>query len=135
MLLWKGFPKITILENIAEESIKIECWHSDMTFRPHPPMATLLRSKAIPEKGADTLWSSLTAAYDGLSLQMQTFLSELTAVHDFSNGFRESLVEPGGSERLAHAVADNPPVSHPIIRIHPEHHKKMVFVNPFYNTY
>ena len=131
----EGFPEITILESTAEKPSKIECWHSDMTFRLHPPMATLLRSKTIPEKGGDTLWSSLTAAYDGLSPQMQNFLGDLTAVHDFSYGFKESLAEPGGSERLAHAVADNPPVSHPIIRTHPETHKKVIFVNPLFTTH
>jgi len=131
----EGFPEITILESTADKSSKIECWHSDMTFRQHPPMGTVLRSKVIPEKGGDTLWSSMTSAYDGLSAQMQTFLAELTAVHDFSYGFKESLAEQGGAERLARAVADNPPVHHPVIRTHPESGKKVIFVNPLFTTH
>jgi len=131
----EGFPEIAILESTAEKPSKIECWHSDMTFRAHPPMGTVLRSKVIPQKGGDTLWSSMTAAYNGLSSQMQTFLRGLTAVHDFSYGFKDSLAEPGGSERLAQAVADNPPVSHPVIRTHPESNKKVIFVNPLFTTY
>lgn len=131
----EGFPEITILESTADKPSKIECWHSDMTFRQHPPMGTVLRSKVIPEKGGDTLWSSMTSAYDGLSAQMQTFLAELTAVHDFSYGFKESLAEQGGAERLARAVADNPPVHHPVIRTHPESGKKVIFVNPLFTTH
>jgi hypothetical protein len=50
----------------------------------------------------------------------EKFLSNLEAEHDFSYGFKESLAEPGGKERLAKAVEDNPPVQHPVIRIHPE---------------
>ena len=44
----EGFPEITILESTAEKPSKIECWHSDMTFRQHPPMGTVLRSRVIP---------------------------------------------------------------------------------------
>ena len=129
-----GYPEITILESTAEKPSKIEVWHSDMTFRKHPPLGSVLRSKICPPEGGDTLWSSMTAAYNGLSKSMQGFLSNLEAEHDFSFGFKESLAEPGGRERLAQAVADNPPVSHPVIRIHPESGKKVIFVNALFTT-
>lgn len=130
-----GYPEITILESTPDKPTKIEAWHADMTFREHPPMATVLKSVIIPPKGGDTLWSSMTAAYDGLSSQMQAFLDGLTAVHDFSHGFRESLAEPGGKERLADAVAANPPVRHPVIRTHPETGRKVIFVNSLFTTH
>ena len=130
-----GFPEITILESTPEKPTKIEAWHTDMTFLERPPMATMLRSVVIPPRGGDTLWSSMTAAYEGLSFSMQNFLGELTAVHDFSHGFKESLAEPGGRERLAAAVAANPPVRHPVIRTHPETGKKALFVNSLFTTH
>ena len=122
-----GFPEITILESTADKPSKIEVWHSDMTFRKHPPLGSVLRSKICPPKGGDTMWASMTAAYDGLSKNMQEFLSTLEAEHDFSYGFKESLAEPGGKERLAQAVKDNPPVKHPVIRVHPESNQKVIF--------
>jgi taurine dioxygenase len=131
----EGFPEITILESTPDKPTKIEVWHSDMTFRQHPPMGTVLKSVIVPPRGGDTLWSSMTAAYNGLSPQMQTFLEGLTAVHDFSHGFRESLAEPGGQERLAEAVAANPPVQHPVIRTHPETGKRVIFVNALFTTH
>ena len=66
---------------------------------------------------------------------MKQYLSGLTAVHDFSYGFKESLAEPGGRERLAQAVADNPPVEHPVIRTHPETGKNLIFVNKLFTTH
>lgn len=131
----EGFPEITVLESTPEKPTKIEAWHADMTFREHPPMATVLRSVIIPPKGGDTLWSSMTAAYEGLSGGMQDFLGGLTAVHDFSHGFKESLAESGGRERLADAVAANPPARHPVIRTHPETGKKVIFVNSLFTTH
>lgn len=129
-----GYPEITILESTPEKQTKIEAWHTDMTFSEHPPMATMLKSVIIPPKGGDTLWSSMTAAYDALTVHMQDFLNGLYAVHDFSWGFKESLAEPGGRERLADAVAANPPVRHPVIRTHPETGKKAIFVNSLFTT-
>ena len=130
-----GFDEITILESTPDKPTKIEAWHSDMTFRRHPPLGTVLLAIVVPPKGGDTLWSSMTAAYDGLSPTMQRFLEGLTAVHDFSQGFRESLAEPGGRERLAEAVRANPPVSHPVIRTHPETGRKVIFVNALFTTH
>ncbi|MCB1842856.1 MAG: taurine dioxygenase [Halioglobus sp.] len=130
-----GFPEVTILESTPEKPTKIEAWHSDMTFRAHPPMGTVLKSEIVPPRGGDTLWSSMTAAYAGLSQPMQAFLAGLTAVHDFAHGFKESLAEPGGRERLADAVAANPPVRHPVIRTHPESGRKVIFVNSLFTTH
>jgi len=129
-----GFPEITILESTADKPTKIEQWHTDMTFRQQPPLGTILRSRIVPERGGDTLWASLGAAYDGLSDKMQNFLSGLSAIHDFAFGFRHSLAEPGGRERLAQALADNPPVQHPVISSHPISGRKMVFVNRLFTT-
>ena len=131
----EGFPEITILESTAQKPTKIEAWHSDMTFRLHPPIASVLCSKIIPERGGDTLWASATAAYEHLSEKMKGFLDGLYAVHDFRHGFKESLEEEGGAARLAQTVRDNPPVEHPVIQIHPESGKKVIFVNSLFTTH
>ncbi|MEM1145727.1 MAG: taurine dioxygenase [Pseudomonadota bacterium] len=131
----EGFPEITILESTPDKPTKIEAWHSDMTFREHPPMATVLRSVVVPPKGGDTMWASMSAAYSALSKPMQEFLSGLHAVHDFSWGFKESLAEDGGRERLAAAVEANPPVVHPVVRTHPETGRKLLFVNSLFTTH
>ena len=106
-----------------------------MTFNATPPTFTLLHGQIIPEHGGDTLWASATAAYRALSEPMQRLLENLRAVHDFRHGFRESLAEPGGEERLAETVAANPPISHPVIRTHPETGARAIYVNPLFTTH
>jgi taurine dioxygenase len=130
----EGFPEIMILESMPEAPNKIDTWHSDMTFRKHPPLGTFLRSQIVPPKGGDTLFASMTAAYRALSEPMKGFLDGLSAVHDFRYGFRESLAEPGGEERLKQALLDNPPVEHPVIQIHPETCEKVIFVNALFTS-
>ena len=128
-------PDVQILESTADNPSKIEVWHSDMTFMRCPPSFTLLQGQIIPEVGGDTLWASATAAYDALSPQLRAFLTPLTAVNDFRHGFRESLAEPGGVERLAPAIAENPPVDHPLIRTHPETGRKGIYANALFTTH
>ena len=128
-------PDVQILESTAANPSKIEVWHSDMTFMQTPPSFTLLQGQIIPAFGGDTLWASATAAYDALSPQMQAFLQPLKAVNDFRHGFRESLAEPGVAERLAPAIAEHPPVEHPLIRTHPESGRKAIYVNALFTTH
>lgn len=129
-----GAPDVQILESTPDVPSKIEAWHTDMTFRAHPPIITVLHGQIIPPYGGDTLWASTTAAYEALSAPVRELIDGLTAVHDFRHGFRESLAEPGGAERLAAAVAENPPVEHPVARIHPETGRKAVYVNSLFTT-
>jgi taurine dioxygenase len=128
-------PDVQILESTPEAPSKIEAWHTDMTFRPAPPAITLLHGQVIPPYGGDTLWASATAAFEALSEPMQKMLEGLYAVHDFRQGFQESLAEPGGPERLAPAIEANPPVKHPLVRTHPETGRRAIFVNRLFTTH
>ena len=130
-----NIPEVMLLESTPENPSKIEVWHSDMTFRQHPPSVTVLRGITIPEVGGDTLFASMTSAYDSLSEGMKRYLEPLVAVHDFSHGFKESLAEPGGRERLATALAENPPVRHRVIQTHPETGRKVILCIALFATY
>lgn len=134
-----AYPKVEntavqILESTPDNPSKIELWHSDMTFSATPPSLTIVHGKVIPAYGGDTLWSSAAAAFDACSQPMQEMLLALTAEHDFAHGFRESLAEPGGRERLQGAIDANPPVVHPLVRTHPDSGRKAIYVNPLFTT-
>ncbi len=128
-------PDVQVLESTPEAPSKIEAWHTDMTFRAAPPAITLLHGQVIPPYGGDTLWASASAAFEALSEPMRNMLEGLYAVHDFRHGFQESLAEPGGPERLAPAIAANPPVKHPLVRTHPETGRRAIFVNRLFTTH
>jgi len=130
-----GFDEINVLESTEENPTKIDTWHTDMTFLAEPPLGSILRGRVIPAHGGDTMFASLIAAYESLSERMQRYLDGLTALHSFAHGFRHSLAEPGGWERLGEAVRANPPVSHPVVRTHPRSGRRALFVNRLFTTH
>jgi taurine dioxygenase len=131
----EGFPEINVLESTAEHPTKIDTWHTDMTFLERPPLGSILRGRIIPAHGGDTQWASLFAAWEALSDRMQHYLDGLTARHSFAHGFRHSLAEPGGWERLGETVRANPPVRHPVVRTHPRSGRRALFVNRLFTTH
>jgi taurine dioxygenase len=112
-----------------------DIWHTDETFRECPPKATALCSKIVPDVGGNTAFCSMSAVYEGLSDRMQNFLSGLEAVHDFKP-FRSLFPDTQeGLERIRKYEDIYPPVTHPIVRLHPVTGKKAVFVNPQFTLY
>ncbi len=107
-----------------------DVWHSDETFRVEPPMATILCAKEIPAVGGDTMFASMTAAFDGLSDRMQQYISGLQGIHDmkpFRPLFGKSQED---RKKLQHFELLYPPQLHPVVRIHPVSGRKVLFVNP-----
>lgn len=107
-----------------------DVWHSDETFRAEPPMGTILVAKEVPAVGGDTVFASMSAAYDALSDRMQSFVSGLEAVHDFKpfKALFDSSVE--NRKKLQAFELQYPPQVHPVVRIHPVSGRKVLFVNP-----
>ena len=109
---------------------RTDVWHSDETFRKEPPKATLLVAKEVPAIGGDTMFASMSAAYDGLSDRMQQHISGLHAIHDmkpFRPLFGQSLED---RKKLQQFELQYPPQLHPVVRIHPVSGRKVLFVNP-----
>lgn len=124
-------PELFILDNHKDNPTDNDSWHTDVTFIQTPPMASILYAKHLPPSGGDTIWSNMKAAYEALSPTFREFLSGLDAVHDFARGFpQQGIVAAGaGAEKHAKALAENPPVLHPVVRTHPETGEDGLFIN------
>lgn len=107
-------------------------WHTDVTFVPRPPAASVLRAVDVPEFGGDTLWGDLEAAYESLTPGLQRLADELIATHDGSDEFEGMLRERGGVGNVweGEVFASLDPVTHPVVRVHPETGRRSLFVNP-----
>ena len=123
-------PEVTVIEQDGGAGdLYNDVWHTDVTFRARPAMASILHARVVPA-GGDTLWSSLYAPYEALSPAIRGMIGELSAVHDYYMAFGETvLAGRGGIRKLAEDVLALPPVEHPVVRTHPETGRKALFVN------
>ncbi|MEX2481678.1 MAG: taurine dioxygenase [Gammaproteobacteria bacterium] len=131
----EDFPQISVLEHDAERPPISDSWHSDVSYRSEPSMASILYARHIPPNGGDTLWLSACAAYDALSAPLQEFLCGLHAEHDFLGAYGSYFQQQeDGAERIARARRETPPVHHPLIVVHPLTGRRVLYVNPTFTT-
>lgn len=100
-------------------------WHTDVTFRQKPSIASLLRARLLPALGGDTLFADAAAAYRGLPQAVKERIEHLDAEHDIVRSFGGRVTE----ERREQLGRDFPPVRHPVVRRHPETGEKILYVN------
>ena len=107
-------------------------WHTDVTFVERPPLGSILNAVVIPPAGGDTLFSNQEAAYEALSEPLKALLEGLTATHSGQRQFGAYLRQrgDGGGDWEGERYRELVPVSHPVVRTHPESGRKSLFVNP-----
>ena len=101
-----------LFELAASQGGVADEWHTDITFQDEPALMSVLQMLRCPPMGGDTLWSSLHAAYEGLSAPMKELCEGLTALHD---------AHP-------HDRADKMAI-HPVVRVHPDTGRRALYVN------
>ncbi|MFT4125673.1 MAG: TauD/TfdA family dioxygenase [Gordonia sp. (in: high G+C Gram-positive bacteria)] len=115
-----------------------DVWHTDVTFMPRPPLGSILRPVVLPRTGGDTNWADAELAYRSLSAPVQRLVDGLRAVHDGAREFGYYLKQRrSGRGNLwdGKEVTELKPVSHPVVRVHPETGRKALFVNPGFTSH
>ena len=124
-----GAPELEMIVSDRDHPPSIDNWHTDISWKPKPPLGTAIQITVTPPAGGNTCWSSTSKAYDWLSPGMKKYLEGLSAVHSWEvSGFREALGRRG-DEALIAAIKAFKPVLHPVIRKNPDSGRKCVFVN------
>ncbi|WP_327579011.1 TauD/TfdA dioxygenase family protein [Streptomyces sp. NBC_00145] len=125
---------IEVLESKGRAS-GTDVWHSDLTWQETPNAGTCLHSQEVPRSGGDTLWASMTAAYDSLPEDVKKLIDPLEAVHDWERELGDHVRSgEGGEKRYAETREKYRPRRHPVVRTHPETGRKLVYVNELYAT-
>jgi len=119
-----GYPDVYIVSNVVDakgEPIGAlgdgeAAWHTDMSYAPLPPDASMLYSLEIPSQGGDTWFCSMRAPLAKMPRQVLERVSDLDIKHD-------GTYDSGGYVRKGLAASDDPRTSvgtpHPAIIEHP----------------
>jgi len=127
-----GHPEIYVVSNVVVNGTPIgslgageAVWHTDMSYLPSPPMASLLYALEVPPEGGDTWFCSMYAALDRLPPDLRRRLAGLRVKHDGtynSGGYVRQGVTPTDDPRTA------PGTLHPLICRHPESGREMLYL-------
>ena len=125
-------PEVTVVSNVVEDGVPVGAlgdgelsWHSDMTYLPTPPPASILYGVEVPATGADTWFNSMYLAYETLPQRLKDRITGLRSNHT-------SSYTSAGTLRKGFAdvtdVTHAPGALHPLVIEHPGTHRKALYL-------
>ncbi len=124
----EGYQSIVLLRNDVDNKPDTNDWHKDLTFKSNPPFASILHGINVPKVGGDTLWASMSAAYNSLPDGWKEQLEGLKAIHDMGT-FRNDFYNEGGIDSVNSALKKVGSAVHKVIETHPISGLKYLNVN------
>ncbi|MCX7362494.1 MAG: TauD/TfdA family dioxygenase [Alphaproteobacteria bacterium] len=100
-------------------------WHTDMSYNPLPPRASLLYALEVPPDGGNTGFLNMDAAYEALPEDLKRAVEGKTCIHDSSRNSAGELRQ--GFQRTLD-VRQTPGAVHPLVRLHPVTGRKSLFL-------
>jgi taurine dioxygenase len=120
----EGYPEIYVVSNVVQDGVAIgslgageAVWHTDMSYLPDPPKASVLYALEIPPTGGDTSFCSMYAAWEQLPAPLRRRVEGLRVKHDGtynSGGYLRQGITPTDDPRTS------PGTFHPLVYTHPE---------------
>jgi taurine dioxygenase len=135
----EGHPEIYVVSNVVQDGVPIgslgageAVWHTDMSYLPHPPIASVLYALEVPPQGGDTSFCSMYAAWEELPERLRHRVDGLRVKHD-------GTYNSGGYARLGVTPTDDPRTSpgtfHPLVYVHPETGRRGLYLGRRRNAY
>ena len=128
----QDMPEIYVVSNVIENGVAIgslgageAVWHTDMSYLPAPPKASMLFALEIPPAGGDTWFCDMYSAFETLPRELRQRALGLRVKHDGtynSGGYVRQGVTPTDDPRQA------PGTLHPLVCTHPESRRRMLYL-------
>jgi taurine dioxygenase len=119
-----GYPDVYVVSNVLDQQGEPigalgdgeAAWHTDMSYAPEPPDASMLYSLEIPREGGDTCFCSMKSAFAAMPPALRERIRGLDIKHD-------GTYDSGGYVRKGLTASDDPRTSvgtpHPAVIEHP----------------
>jgi taurine dioxygenase len=143
-----GHPELMILSNMVRDGQPVgladagQDWHTDMSFSKRVAFVNVLYALKVPHRdgrplGA-TLFANMAEAYDTLPQEVKRRIEGRTATREFEK-FWEMMRRRGGAASTRTPLTDaqrrrKPPVSHPMVMVHPISGRKSLYADPGYTV-
>ena len=135
----EGHPEIYVVSNVIENGVPIgslgageAVWHTDMSYIPDPPKASVLYALEVPPTGGKTWFLNMYSVYDALPDDLKRRIEGLKLKHD-------GTYNSGGYVRQGVKAVDDPVRSpgevHPLVVTHPESGRRALYLGRRRNGY
>ena len=135
----EGMPELYVVSNVLKDGERIgslghgeAVWHTDMSYLPDPPKASMLYALEIPPTGGNTEFVNMYAIYEALPADLKLAIARLRIKHDGtynSGGYVRQGVTPTDDPR------ESPGAFHPLVCTHPETGRRMLYLGRRRNAY
>lgn len=98
-------------------------WHTDMSYEPERPNATMMYALAVPSTGGDTPMANMYAAYETLPLELRKTIEPLSATYLYGGSKKRQ------QDRIDEEDRKRAPAVHRLVEIHPETGRKLLYFN------
>ena len=100
-------------------------WHSDSSFRPIPAKYSLLSARVVNQKGGNTEFADMRAAYDALDEETKAEIEDMICEHSlmYSRGSLGFLDYTDEEKEMFK------PVRQRLVRTHPVHGRKSLYLS------
>lgn len=136
-----GQPEVLVISNIQQDGKPVglgdagHFWHSDLSYKETPSLGSMLHAQELPAEGGDTLFANQHAAWDALPDELKREVEGLQAEHWYLARYDELRQRNPYRPQLTQAQIDEVrPVSHPVVRTHPETGRRALFVSEHFTT-
>lgn len=132
-----GFDDVVRFTRESDDRGKVigENLHMDMAWMENPPAVTMLYGEEIPQVGGDTLFASLSAAYEGLSDTMRGLIQNLVGVHEGKGVFAVNAVHKTLNVKASAQAVEEIVAYHPLVCCHPTTGRPHLFLSGVLNRF
>jgi len=134
-------PEVLVISNIQQDGKPVglgdagHFWHSDLSYKETPSLGSMLHAQELPAEGGDTLFANQHAAWDALPDDLKREVEGLQAEHWYLARYDELRQRNPYRPQLTQVQIDEVrPVSHPVVRTHPETGRRALFVSEHFTT-
>ena len=134
-------PEVLIISNIVENGQPIglgdagHFWHSDLSYKEVPSLGSMLHAQELPDEGGDTVFANMHLAWESLPAALRHAVRGARAEHSYLSQYEELRRRNPWRPALTQAQIDEvQPVTHPVVRVHPETGRRALFVSEHFTT-
>ncbi|AQR71471.1 taurine dioxygenase [Janthinobacterium sp. LM6] len=134
-------PEVLIISNIVEDGQPIglgdagHFWHSDLSYKEVPSLGSMLHAQELPDEGGDTVFANMHLAWESLPAALRHAVRGARAEHSYLSQYEELRRRNPWRPALTQAQVDEvKPVTHPVVRVHPETGRRALFVSEHFTT-